>query len=143
MSGPSAPTLVPSFQLSSATGPVYSLNTSSTFFASPFVNLTSLTLMLIGSREAPMWVSSSASGSAPLTLVSNGTAQVQVNYTDDIRLILTNALYAIVPQYGNTSATGGSLFSSNVTLYFLSAFKCKSMHSTLTSITIYHCVCIK
>jgi hypothetical protein len=125
-SGPSAPTLVPSFHMSSATGPVYSLSTSSNLSASHFVNITSLTLMLIGSREAPMSVSTSASGTAPLTLVSNGTALVQVNFTDNRRLIRTNALYAIVPQYGNTSATGGSLFSPDVTLYFLSEFKCKS-----------------
>ena len=126
-SGPSAPALVPSFQLSSA---AYTLTALSTFSASHFVNLTSLTLVLIGSREAPMSVTTSATGTAPLTLVSNGTALVQVNYTDNRRLIRTNALYAIVPQFGTSSATGGSLSSSNVSLNFLSEFKCKSITTT-------------
>lgn len=130
LSGPSAPAFVPTFELASGTGAaVYSLNASSTFTAAPFVNLTSLTLMLIGSRETPLLVATSASGTAPLTLASTGTVLVPVNFTDNRRYIRANAQYAVVPRYGITSATGGNVSSStDSTLYFLTEFKSKMFH---------------
>ena len=103
---------------------MYSLNATSNFSSMAFVKLTNMSLVLVGSRVASMAVATASSGTAPMTQASTGTATgVNVTVNDNRRNLSTSAQYAIVPHYANTSATGGTLFSSAVTLYFLSSFK--------------------
>lgn len=134
-SGPVAPTLVPSFALNVSGAPMYLLNSSSTFSSMSFVNLTNMSLVLIGSRVVPMAIVTVGTGTPPMTLVSTGAAAVAVTSNDNRRNLFANVQYAIAPRYGNTSATGGNVSSTTVTLYFLLAFKREFEHfKSLSSI---------